>query len=369
MKRIVVDHRDGQDPQMQRVILAALALLLLACGGGGEATGAGETPSTEATEPSSDGPVYDLHEWGVVAVRPGAFEVAAGAGRPPMMLNVDKPVLYVHSEETAAFPLSVTVHLPDSLRAAEHFPPTDLMPLRWRAEVGTAGCRGTYPGGSDGLDARCIDGYCEVYELARYETTDARCLTVGNAQAPLLFYRLWAPSAQPPLPLSVALENDDVVVTRRGQGGTRGSLIRIRHQGSTVLTSVTPLGDRVNSLRIGAPTSPASVGFESLRAALGEQGLTPPEAAAFLRGWRDSLFSNSVPVSQDVDRLDDVLPIDRPVADDEMGRDGDRIGMPRDQDVLLYWLTPEAIDPLARIEATPAPRHLRRVFMVRHVLR
>lgn len=355
---------------MKRASVLVVAVLVSACGGGGEATGAGETPGTEATDPPSGGPVYDLHEWGVVAVRPGSFEVAAGAGRPVMELNVDKPVLYVHSEETAEFPVSVTVHLPDSLRAAENFPPTELTPLRWRAQVGSAGCRGTYPGGSDGLDARCIDGYCEVYELAQYETTDARCLTVGNAQAPLLFYRLWAPNAPPALPLAVALDGDDVVVTRQAPRGTLGSLIRITRQGSSVLTTVTPLGDRVNTLRIGPPTAPAQVGYDALRAALSEQGLTQPESAAFLRGWQDSLFGDSVPVAQDVDRLDDVVPVDRPVADDEMAdRDGERIGMPRDQDVLIYWLSPEAIDPIARIEATPAPRHLRRVFMVRHVLR
>mgnify|MGYP006992431643 CR=1 FL=1 len=259
---------------------------------------------------------------------------------------------------------------PGSLRAAEHFPPTDLMPLRWSTQVGTSGCRGTYPGGSDGVDARCIDGYCEIYELARYETTDARCLTVGSAQAPLLFYRLWAPSSPPALPLAVALEGDDMVVTRQAPRGTRGSLIRIRRHDGSVLTSVTPFGDRLDTLRIGPPTSPASVGYDALRAALSEQGLTPPEAAAFLRGWQESLFGNAAPVAQDVDHLDDVVPVDRPVADDEVAdRDGEPTGVPRDPDVLLYWLTREAIDTFARIEASPPPRHLRRVFMVRQVLR
>ncbi|MBK7156888.1 MAG: hypothetical protein IPH72_34870 [Sandaracinaceae bacterium] len=123
--------------------------------------------------------------------------MAAGAGQPRMELNVDKPVLYVHSDEPAPFPLTVQVNLPDALHPVEHFPPTDLRPLRWRAEVGTAGCRGQYPGATDVLDARCLDGYCEVYELARYETTDARCLTVGAASAPLLFYRPGRPSARP----------------------------------------------------------------------------------------------------------------------------------------------------------------------------
>ena len=82
------------------------------------------------------------------------------------------------------------------------------------------------------------------------------------------------------------------------------------------------------------------------------------------------MFGNAAPVAQDVDHLDDVVPVDRPVADDEVAdRDGEPTGVPRDPDVLLYWLTPEAIDPLARIDASPAPRHLRRVFMVRQVVR
>jgi hypothetical protein len=223
---------------MKRASCLVVALLLSACGAGGEATGEGETPSAAPAEPSATGPVYDLHEWGVVAVRPGGFEVAAGAGQPRMELNVDKPVLYVHSDEPAPFPLTVQVNLPDALHPVEHFPPTDLRPLRWRAEVGTAGCRGQYPGATDVLDARCLDGYCEVYELARYETTDARCLTVGAASAPLLFYRLWAPISPPALPLGLTLENDEVVVTRsspraarRGPSSASGARARGRaHQ-------------------------------------------------------------------------------------------------------------------------------------------
>lgn len=352
---------------MQRASGLVVALLLSACGGGGEATGSGETP-TSAT--SAGGPIYDLHEWGVVAVRPGGFEVAAGAGRPSaVQLNVDKPVLYVHSDEPAAFPLSVQVTVPDTLRTVEHFPPTNFQPLRWQAQVGTAGCRGSYPSGSDGIDARCVDGYCEIYELGRYETRDARCLTVGPVSAPLLFYRLWAPSAAPALPLGVALEGDEALVTRLTSGGTRGSVIRIQRHGSSVLTRVTPLADGQRALRIPAPTATASVGLAALRAALAEQGLTADEAAAFLNGWQESLFGTWVgsadapagdrPVDVDVD----VLTVDDEVAD------GDRMAAPRDEDVLLYWLTPEAIDTFARIEASPPPRHLRRVFMVRQVLR
>jgi hypothetical protein len=64
------------------------------------------------------------------------------------------------------------------------------------------------------------------------------------------------------------------------------------------------------------------------------------------------------------------MPSDGIMADDETAdRDGDPSGAPRDWDVVLYWLTPSAIDRLARIEASPPPRHVRRVFMVRHVLR
>jgi hypothetical protein len=250
---------------MKRASCLVAALLLSACGAGGEATGAGETPSAAPAEPSAAGPMYDLHEWGVVAVRPGGFEVAAGAGQPRMELNVDKPVLYVHSDEAAPFPLTVQVNLPDALHPVEHFPPTDLSPLRWRAEVGTAGCRGQYPGATDVVDARCLDGYCEVYELARYETHDARCLTVGAVRAPLLFYRLWAPLGAPALPLGLTLENDDVVVTRLAPLGTQGAVIRIRRTGTGVLTSVTPLEDGQRTLRLGAPTSPAAVGFAALR--------------------------------------------------------------------------------------------------------
>ena len=385
--------------------LAAAAALVVGFGCGGErssapgrdevtATGGPGEPGPGATEPqatespttgpsSDDGPAaYDLHEWGVVAISPGRFEIAAGPGRRAVRarlprlniqeVTVDKPVLYVHPTTDGAFDLGLEVTLGAGLSVSEHFPPTTIAPLAWQARVeGT--CRGDY-GGVD--DSRCPDGYCEVAELGLYEA-DGACLAVNGVRAPLLFYRLGARGAGPAMPLSIRRRGDSVTVRNDGLAGQVGDLWRIRWNGQrTVVRRVTapPVGATV---AIAAPGDDVVTARRALRRDLGAHGLTAAETAAFLRGWEASLFGAAAAAEEIDDDLPD--PADHTAADptalDTLSNDeSDDQPIPpvppgpRMRDVLIYWLPASAIDAIAHIEASPAPRHLRRAFLVRHAL-
>jgi len=345
---------------MQRRASLLFLSSLLVAGCGSQAQSAGPETNASARAPTSDSPGFDVHEWGVVAVRNGSFELAAGAGQRAntLPLTVDKPVLYVHSSEASPFTLRVRVNVASTLQIAEHFPPTSLGPLEWTTQVGGA-CSGSYPPVTD----TCPGGYCEVAELATYETEDAACLDVDGVRAPLLFYRLWAPGSSPELPLQVLERGEAWEITNTAIERPIGRLWRVRYaQGETHAAAVDlpPLGQRVS---VDPPDGDASAAWTHLLAAASEIGLTAPEVSAFDRAWGRALFgaaggSDGDGVADGVDTL---------TADESL----DRIsrGGPRDLDVLLYWLPDANIDAMAELDIEPAPRNVRRAFLVRHVLR
>jgi len=94
--------------------------------------------------------------------------------------------------------------------------------------------------------------------------------------------------------------------------------------------------------------------------------MTPDERGAFERAWWPSLFRLDVGAADGDDEVADE-PVDVLSVNDEDGIGlGDRRGV--EPDVLLYFLTDAEIDAIARLEASPAPRQLRRAFLVRQAL-
>jgi hypothetical protein len=357
-----------------RWLLPPFVVLAAACGCQPPAAGPAAESPTSPAPPSAASPVYDLHEWGVVAVRAGTFEVAAGPGlrAAELPMAVDKPVLYVHPEGSAPFDLDVRVALGTGLAVAEYFPPTTAEPLAWHARV-EGSCRGAYP---TDVDARCIGGYCEIGDLATYETDDAACLAVGETRAPLLFYRLWAADAAeaPPLPIRVTPRGAEVVVTNTGIATPVGGLWRVTRVDGNVRAARIDVPAMNREATMPMPTGDAAAGHADMLRMLEAQGLTREEARAFDRGWGSALFGLAAASSSDEDVGDippaDDQPVDRLSADETIrAADMPAAPEPRDEDVLLYWLPATNIDAIARIEATPAPRALRRAFLVRHVLR
>lgn len=333
-----------------RSISATIALCLAACSAGAPAR-----PPPESADPAPSAPAYTLNEWGVISATGTSFEVAAGPGRRAVVLTVDKPVLYVHPAGDSPFELSLRVDLPSGLEVAEHYPPTETSPLRWRARV-AGSCEGSYPSVED---SRCPDGYCEVGELSTYETSDAACLEVGGVRVPLLFYRLRAEGEAPAMPLAVTRDGDEMVVRNVALGEAVGSLLRVTFDGSSVQTTRAEIPEIGESVRLAAGHEPVEPARAAIRAELTEHGLRDSERDAFMRAWDTALFGPTAVdgddgVTDEVDRLG------------ASAVDGlTTLAGPRQPDALLYWLDPAAIDRLARITADPEPAEVHRAYLVR----
>ncbi len=364
---------DRQSQMHLKVLSAAIVIVAVGCSRSAEpATATTTAPPTPEATPGA--PAYDLHEWGLVSTGPNGFELAAGPGRQAAALTeltVDKPVLYVHAEE--AMELRVVVTPGSGMSIAEHWPPASAVPPSWEVDVAPGPCTEprTYPS-----SCPSADGYCETAELALYETSDAACLTHGNLQLPLLFYRMRA-DTPPPMPLEVRRSGDDVVVRNRSWAGGVGGVWRVRWNAQTGATNAT----RIDVPEVGGEatipmpnTSGVAAARTAMRADLTTHGLTGPEAEAFMRAWDAALFGAMGSVDEENGDAGDspVMPTDRRGIDDEttidmLAADGIPaiVGGPRVADTILYWLPQDAIEGLAEIEATPAPRHLRRAILVR----
>lgn len=337
------------------MVVAVLVALILVSSCGSD-TAQRETTSREMEA----SPNYDLHEWGLVTSSPRGFEVGTGPGQrvtPDEMLVVDKPVLYVHAN--AEFDLRVAVSPRSGLQFAERWPV--MADNRWDVRVTPDTCRGTYP-----ESCSAPDGYCEVAELSLYETSDAACLRSQDQELPLLFYRLRQDGAGPELPLRVDSSNPELVTVRNESWRSGvGALWRV---------TWTP-GSGTHATRVAVPATgegvslsrPTSGGVNAartaLRADLSSHGLSTEETEAFMRAWDQALFGAAA-VSDRRSTDDEVA--DEPVAVDELTDGIPAIaGGPRIADVLLYWLPMRDINALAGIDATPAPRNLRRALLVR----
>lgn len=355
---------------MPIVLVLALAL----------ASSCGSDSSQRSPRPATEmdvSPTYDLHEWGLITTSARGFELGAGPGQrvmPEEMLTVDKPILYVHAD--SAFDLSVEVTPRSGLTFAEIWPPMN--ESTWQVSVSPEPCRGghTYP-----TSCSAPDGYCEVAELALYETDDAACLSAGENTLPLLFYRMRHADEGPTLPLEIKKDGDEVVAENRGWDDGVGALWRVTWDGNAGVAhaaraAVPARGERVSLAR---PTSGGVADARAaIRADLGTHGLTAPEAEAFMRAWDEALFGSASDGTRDRRGTDgdDGLAADEPVqvSDetdiDSLTNDIPAIqGGPRIADVLLYWLPRSNIDAMAELDAQPAPRNLRRAILVRVDLR
>ncbi|NOY92439.1 MAG: hypothetical protein GXP55_14690 [Deltaproteobacteria bacterium] len=349
-----------------RVQVGVLCVACLAACGSTRALETSE-PSTAPTPAATSSGGYDLHEWGLLSVRDGSVELAAGPGRPQlrpdMGITVDKPIVYVHNSQPTRFSLRVAVGAGYEL--AERWP-GEGAPIVWEvaAEPGACTSQTPYPS-----SCRSADGYCEVRELAGYEAADSSCLQVGDAHASLLFYRLRAadPAVTGRLPVQVEAGRVRASAARTAwrvqidEGG-------VAHAQRVELSAAgTDLG--------ATPTGSVEEAAAWAHGELARLGMTPAERGAFERAWWSSLFHLDAGAADEDGVSDmpvlptaDVLPVADETSLDRLSTDG-RFGADASSDVLLYFLSDAEIDAIARLEATPAPRQVHRAFLVRQALR
>ena len=326
--------------------------------------------------------------------------------------GVGKPVLYVHMDDgTDALTLDVAVRPAGGARVLEVFPdatmPADRTSLRWgEVRVTRGACHGAYPALAD---TRCQteDGLCEQSELARYETDDSDCVHVGETAAGLLFYRTG--SAEAELPLLVERGDAGAVRVRPRDGAPpmRGWIMRIQRGAdrSTTMVRVASLeGVGQESLVLaqaqGDGVVPGDQARITLGQALAEAGLTDAERDAFMAAWSDALFgreSGAAAAGPPAGAHGEGAGLEGGIigsgalggaangpgaargvsASGRPGRPFTTIGrigggpptpqhvLGSVQDAVLYVVPPASVDALLPLEAAPAPREVRRVFVAR----
>ncbi|MBK8411733.1 MAG: hypothetical protein IPL19_27645 [Sandaracinaceae bacterium] len=326
------------------------AVVWLVCG---LVLGCGGSRGTSGAATATDTPAFEIHEWGVITTSSAGTVVSAGPpGAPVPLMAVEKPVLYLHASAPLAVQLEVLVGAGFSV--PEHYPPSNNMHWSVQATPGACPERHAYP-------SACAspDGVCEVPELPRYETTDAACLRVGEHQLPLLFYRLGA-TGHITLPTEVRVHGSEVSAraTRDGVSGWRVAVV----DGEVRAVPVT-LGQAWHLLP--TPSQPWTDAAAALNTALRDSGLTDEERAAFQRAWWQELFDAPPPSRVTDDPLEEQ-------AEDQVAEIPEEAERWRRTepvlDVLIYMMTPDEIDRVARIIATPTPNAISRAFLVRHVL-
>ncbi len=273
-------------------------------------------------------------------------------------MSVRKPVVYVRLLDGAA---EVTFGLRVALSGGtivEHYPDATFTGggLEWPSIIARQAHESARYGTerSARRQPRCgtADGICEVRELDRYDAPSAAGLDVGGVASGLLFYRASVPSVALPISATRSADLTVHVTATASMAGAPGSIWRL----STALSGPWPAGRMVVS-RAAFPAAGASVdlavgtavltraeGAAELGQALTALGLTEDERAAFMAGWGDDLFG---PDDSSREARDQTMPA------------------PRLQDVLLFFLPEPAVDGIATLTATPAPRAIRRAFLVR----
>lgn len=320
----------------------------------------------EPTAPSA----WEVHEWGVITVdgsnlSRGKFVGGPAASNPKPdvtptrpIAKKRKPVLYVHlgkGVQEASFTVTVT---PPAGRVVEHWPDTtadtgSTPSITWRdVRATTTACDGKrfeYPA-ADAPACATPDGTCEVSELASVETEDGACLEFSGKTYEHLFYR----GELDALPLGLTLErtpSGTFRVSNTGQGVIRGAM-RVTTHGSRPNTTLDvlaeiPAGGHAD-LGAEAVGKDVAAGVTALKAELERQGLTTPEADAFLRAWSSDLFG--------VDPTDPNAPPNSAVL---VGG-----GLPTKSDLLLVWLDRETVDAILPLTFSPEPTRLERAHLL-----
>ncbi|RLB45000.1 MAG: hypothetical protein DRJ42_30920 [Deltaproteobacteria bacterium] len=296
-------------------------------------------------------------------------------------MGYGKPVLYFHlAAESPEMDLSAEVLLGDMFQVAEHYPPGTLSPdrrtLRWNVHLARGACSGerTYPDAASPACRLTSDGYCETAELAHYETADASCLRVDDAEWPLLFYRGSSPRDEVAdatrLPLQVRVDDSGAIELIRSPraSATIGRVWHLQDKHVRALVDWPAPGASAQVPSIEAPADPRAL----MRAELESHGLTSDEIGAFGRAWFDELFGPAPQATADTPSTGErVL--------DGAGRGGGEVGVgylglvgrgrsgsPGQPDnVLLYWLPGEELDSVARLSFEPTPREVHRATLVR----
>lgn len=341
----------GVTARMRSRIASVLCSLVLGCGGAGGGSGAPSGEAATRPMPTVDAPSYRVHEWGVISANSQGATVTAG----PLTwwapdLSVEKPVIYIHTDTPLALQLQVEVGA--GYDVAEHYPPTSAMHFGLQATPGPCPERHVYP-----TTCASPDGICEIRELPRYETSDAACLRMGEHELPLLFYRL-SHSGPASLPVEVRVQGNEVSTRATRSGVTAW---RVATVGGEVRAVPVTIGQAWQVLP--TPSQPWTDAEAALNASLVASGLTDEERAAFQRAWWQALFGAPAPGEA---AAAPAMPTSIPR--EENGGVTSAPGAALAPDVLVYMMTPEEIDRVARIVATPAPSHVARAFMVRHML-
>lgn len=327
--------------------------------------------SPEATGQSQSTPAYSVHEWGFLAhhfadgasntrfvgATPGRFHrmhSGEGIGIGSLGARGGKPILYVHLPEgVESLDLAATLTLGNEGSFTEHLPPGELngTTLTWNvtARRGSCSARERYPSASDPRCREPSDGYCEAAELYAYETNDAACLRVGEADWNHLFYRAQAPGT---MPIRIESTHAGQLVHNDASAPIPSKLIRIRRHASIGDTRVHVFDAPAPGQSIPMPDateSAASDASGALRSALESLGMTGAETNAFMIAWEAELLGEAPDASE------------RPAI---------QVGVPPRElrskaDALVYFMPRESVDSLIGLELDPPPTDVRRAMLVR----
>lgn len=338
------------------------------------------TTDTWATDTHTD-PVppplaYTLHEWGVFVWEDGRTTLH-GPTPESTESSVDKPVVYLYTEEP--FTLDLTVGFASGA-SRETWPMVPLGPsVQWAGlQVRPGPCETTpFP---SVYESPWVEEMCESCTLHTCVAPGAACLTHGDTVSTLLFYNGDMPSYSPPLDgevwhdgidgtISVSLSNisskvvEGVWFLYRDATSAGGCFpgescpVVAADLALMYFDTFDPgsgMGSSVELIHLEAELDPegwpipGTLGSwdewdalaHELREALIDRGLTSGEADAFLSAWDTTLFGLLGSGSFYVEP------------------------MYRNGGALLYFMGPEEYDALLPLEASPEPVEMVRLGMV-----
>lgn len=338
---------------MRTIQPALIGLAMLgACGSGQTAEPTAVVTATASND--NEPPVaatggYEVHEWGLASGALGGAPLQLlGLPPPPAPpMSTRAPILYIRLLGDSTVTFTASVHVPNG-SVTEHWPAAERIEggVRWRdVRAERNGCSGTYPAAGGPECAAAGDGQCESARLRDLEAADAACLTIGGQTYNHLFYRGNAGSPSMPLEFQPG-PGGTISVTNRG-GASVGELLRVVRGPGQTLVTVTPIPGPGQRATLPPPTSAADLerARQSIGAGLRELGMSGPETQAFERAWLSELFD----------------PTTGPARETRRGPARDM----SNSEAILYWLPEASAAELATLSFEPAPRAVRRAFLVR----